>query len=69
MTRERAERIARSHACVKCGEYSWKRHKVLPATAAERDALGGEWRAELQCGVCSTRQEIVITSDGDIVDG
>jgi hypothetical protein len=69
MSRDRAERIARSHACVKCGEYSWKRSKVAEASAAEREALGGIWRAELQCGVCNTRQEIVITTDGDIVDG
>jgi hypothetical protein len=31
ITRERAERIARAHACVNCGEYSFKKLAVKPA--------------------------------------
>lgn len=67
MPRERAERIARSHACGRCGEYSWKKLKVAPADAAARDALGAVWAAHLVCGVCSTAQEVVIDADGDLI--
>jgi hypothetical protein len=65
-SRERAERLARSHACGRCGEYSWKRLKLREADAAARDALGAVWQAELRCGVCDTLQELVINADGDI---
>jgi hypothetical protein len=65
-TRERAERIARSHACATCGEYSWKRLHLRAADAAARDALGAVWQAELLCGVCDTHQELVIDALGDI---
>jgi cytochrome c551/c552 len=67
VSQERAERIARSHACVRCAEYSWKRVKLRLADAAAREAHGAVWQAELVCGVCDTWQEIGIAADGDIV--
>jgi transcription elongation factor Elf1 len=67
ISRARAERVARAHACVRCREYSYKRVAVAPASAALRDALGEEWHATLVCGVCGTRQELGIAADGDVV--
>jgi transcription elongation factor Elf1 len=65
--RERAERIARAHACVRCKEYSYKKLTVKPAPASHRDALGVVWHALLVCGVCGTHQELGIDGDGDVV--
>lgn len=65
-SRERAERIARAQACVKCREYSWKRLRLRPATGPEREALGAVWHVELGCGVCGLHQEIVIDAAGDV---
>ncbi len=66
-SRERAERIARAHACVRCREYSYRRVKLAPATPALREALGTAWQATLVCGVCGTQQELGIDDDGDVV--
>lgn len=65
ITEERAERIARSHACVKCGEYTYKHVSVKksPADGVE----GVAWVAEKECGVCETLQELGIAEDGRIV--
>ncbi|HET9798853.1 MAG TPA: hypothetical protein VFP90_12710 [Gemmatimonadaceae bacterium] len=65
--RERAERIARAHACVRCGEYSFKKLVVKPAAKALRDELGAVWVATKVCGVCGLDQEIGIDADGDVV--
>ena len=65
--RERAERIARAHACVRCLEYSYKKLVVKPSTASLREALGEVWHATLVCGVCGTTQELGIDADGDVV--
>ena len=67
LPRERAERIARAHACVRCREYSWRRVKLAEAGAAVREALGTVWQATLVCGVCGTQQELGIDEDGDVV--
>ena len=67
ITRERAERIARAHACVRCREYSYKKLVVKPAPDSHRDELGVVWHAMLVCGVCGTPQELGIDADGDIV--
>jgi len=67
ISRERAERIARAHACTRCGEYSYKRIVVKPATDSVRDALHVAWQASLVCGVCGTHQELGIDADGDVV--
>jgi hypothetical protein len=65
--RERAERIARAHACVRCKEYSYRRVVVKPATPSLHEALGEVWHALLVCGVCDTTQELGIDADGDVV--
>jgi hypothetical protein len=67
LSRERAERIARAHACVRCREYSYKKVAVRPSTPALREALGEAWHAALVCGVCGTHQELGIDGDGDVV--
>ena len=67
ISRERAERIARAHACTRCGEYSYKRIVVKPAPDAVRDALLVTWQATLVCGVCGTHQELGIDAEGEVV--
>ncbi len=67
ITHERAERIAKSHACDNCGEYSYKRVVVKPATKDRQEALGIAWSAEKVCGVCNAHLELGIDADGDIV--
>ena len=65
--RERAERIARAQACVRCKEYTYRRVVVKPSTASLQEALGEVWHALLVCGVCGTTQELGIDADGDVV--
>jgi transcription elongation factor Elf1 len=65
--RERAERIARAHACVRCREYSYRKVAVKPASDAVKEALGTVWHATLVCGICGTHQELGIDGDGDVV--
>lgn len=62
-----AEKVARAHACVICGEYSFKKLQVKPVEASERTPLGECWRAVKVCGVCGAQQELGIDADGDIV--
>ena len=65
ITRERAERIARAHACERCGEYSYKKVSVKPVAANAE--LGESWHALLVCGVCDRHQELGIDDEGEIV--
>ena len=67
ITRERAERIAKAHACSHCKEYSYRRLTVKPAPKAIADELGAAWVANKTCGVCEYKEEIGIAADGDIV--
>ncbi len=67
ISEERALIIARSHHCVRCLEYSYKRVVVKPAGESLREELGEEWHAELVCGVCGLHQELGIDGDGDIL--
>lgn len=67
ITRERAERIARAHACDRCGEYSYKRLVVKPAAEPLNAELGERWHAMKVCGVCGLQQELGIDDDGDIL--
>jgi len=67
ITQKRAERIAKAHACENCGEYSYKRVSVKPATKDKREALGVAWMAEKVCGVCDAYHELGIDAEGDIV--
>jgi transcription elongation factor Elf1 len=67
ITRERAERIARGHACENCGEYTYKKLVVKPAPESVRAELQAVWIATKICGVCGLQQELGIDEDGDIV--
>lgn len=67
ITRERAERIAKAHACENCGEYSYKRVTVKPASKRQQESLGIAWFAEKVCGVCDAHMEMGIGADGEIV--
>ena len=67
ISRERAELIARAHACVRCGEYNYRKLAVKAASEAHRKALAVEWRAVLICGVCGIEQELGIDGEGDVV--
>lgn len=67
ITRERAERIAKAHACERCGEYSYKRVVITPASKAQQESLRVIWQAVKVCGVCGAQQELGIAADGDIV--
>lgn len=67
ISRERAERIAKSHACENCGEYSFKRLVVKPASEALHAEFKEIWHAVKTCGVCGMQQELGIDEDGDIV--
>lgn len=67
ITQERAERIAKAHPCANCGEYSYKRISVKPATEKLRESLGVTWSAFQTCGVCNAEHELGIDDDGDIV--
>jgi hypothetical protein len=67
ITQERAERIARAHACERCREYTYKKLVVKPAPPALREELDAVWIATKTCGVCGLQQELGIDDDGDIV--
>jgi hypothetical protein len=67
ISHERAERIARAHACRSCLEYSYRKVALKAGTDAVRDALGVAWTATLLCGVCGAEQELGIDADGDVV--
>jgi hypothetical protein len=65
--KERAVRIAKAHACERCGEYTYKKVAVKPATKQQEKELGIAWTAEKVCGVCDAHLELGINSEGDIV--
>ncbi len=67
LTRERAEKIAKAHACSHCKEYSYRRLTVKPASKALTDELGAVWVASRTCGICDHKEEIGIAEDGDVV--
>lgn len=67
LSKERAERIARAHACVHCKEYTWRKLSVREAAASLKAEFGEVWHATLVCGVCGTQQELGIDDDGDVV--
>jgi hypothetical protein len=67
ITKQRAERIARGHACVHCQEYSYKKLRVKPASAELRAELGVAWQVVAVCGICGTHQELGIDDEGDVL--
>lgn len=67
ISQDRAALIARSHACERCGEYSFKKFSIRPASDSQRDALNVVWIARKTCGVCGAEQEVGLDAEGDIV--
>jgi transcription elongation factor Elf1 len=67
ITRERAERIAKAHGCELCGEYSFKKVLIRPATKSQRADLKIAWMATKVCGICGAEMEMGIGADGDVV--
>ena len=67
ITRERAERIARSHACDNCREYSYKRVTVKPASDGHRAEFNEVWHVVAICGICGAEIEMGIDEDGNII--
>ena len=67
ISKERAERIARAHACEVCGEYNYKKLAVKPAGGELRKSLSVSWLVTKTCGVCGAMHEMGINDDGDIV--
>jgi hypothetical protein len=67
ITPERAEKVARAHACENCGEYSYKKLVVKPAAKGKRSELNEAWVAKKTCGVCGLEEELGIDEEGEIV--
>ena len=67
ITEDRAERIAKSHACMNCEEYTFKRVSVEAASEDRQESLGVAWIATRTCGVCGAEQELGIGPNGSIV--
>lgn len=67
ITRERADRIARAHACVGCQEYTYRKVSIARSGAQHGAVLGEKWHATLTCGVCGTRQELGLSADGEVL--
>lgn len=67
ISHERAEKIARAHPCIICGEYSFKKLSVKPVEAARRSANEERWHVVRVCGICGAQQELGLDADGDIV--
>lgn len=67
ITQQRAERIARGQACVRCKEYNYKKLTVKPASAEHRAEFGEAWHVVALCGICGLQQELGIDDDGDIL--
>lgn len=67
ITRERALRIAKGHACSHCKEYTYKKLTVKVAPESIQTELKAAWIATKLCGVCNMESEIGIQDDGDIV--
>jgi hypothetical protein len=66
---ERAGRVARSHACSNCQEYSFKKISVRKAPPSHLKALRALWIATRVCGVCGLEGEMGIDAEGEIVYG
>jgi transcription elongation factor Elf1 len=67
ITQERAERIARAHACPNCSEYNYKKMKVKHASDAHRKEFDEAWHVVATCGVCAAEIEMGIDDEGDVI--
>ena len=65
----RAERIARSHPCDRCLEYSFKKLVVRPSMPSQHSELGSVWTVKRICGVCGLEGELALDAEGDILYG
>jgi transcription elongation factor Elf1 len=66
ITKERAEKVARAHACEHCGEYSYKKLTIKPASVANQKEFNEVWHCVKICGVCGREQELGIDAEGEI---
>lgn len=67
ISQERAERIARAHACVNCKEYTYRKLTVRAAPQSLREEFGEAWHASLVCGVCGAHIEMGIDAEGEVL--
>jgi hypothetical protein len=67
ISRERAERIARSIHCPQCLEYSFKKLVVRPATESQRETYSVVWIVHRVCGVCRLEEDMALDAEGDVV--
>ena len=67
ITQAMAVRMARAHGCVRCGEYSFKKVKVVEATAEATAQFKEAWHALLRCGVCGAETELGLDDEGDVL--
>ena len=67
ITQAMAVRMARAHGCVRCGEYSFKRVKVVEATVDAATQFKEAWHALLRCGVCGAETELGLDDEGDVL--
>ncbi|MBI2795443.1 MAG: hypothetical protein HYX65_01930 [Gemmatimonadetes bacterium] len=62
-----AERVARAHGCVRCGEYSYKKVKIVEATPEAAAQFKEAWHALLRCGVCGAESELGLDEEGEVL--
>jgi transcription elongation factor Elf1 len=67
ISKDRAERIAKAHACENCGEYSYKKLVVKPSTLSQKKELKETWHAFKICGVCGLEHEMGIDAEGEVL--
>lgn len=67
ISKDRAERIAKGHACEHCAEYSYKTLVVKLATPSQRKELKEAWHAFKVCGVCGREHEMGIDAEGEVL--
>lgn len=67
ISQERAAVVARSIACARCGEYSFKKLRVLAAREQLREEIGEVWHVVRECGVCGAHEELGLDAEGDLV--
>lgn len=62
-----AERVARAHGCVRCGEYSYKKVKIVEATPEAVAQFREAWHVLLRCGVCGVESELGLDDEGEVL--
>lgn len=67
ITKERAEKVAKAHACEHCGEYSYKKLTVKAAVPSHQKEFNEVWHCVKVCGICGMEYELGIDGEGEIV--